>query len=180
MAAANNQGAILSGGAVFLQLHQIGPAFRLETRAADQHSIDLVLRHQSLDIALVHAAAVEHRRPTAKAELRHHAANRSMDLGSVLWCGVLPGTDSPDRFVGDQNAGEIGGRKIVQSFSQLPGHDRLGLLSLSFRELFPTHNIGVRPASSSARTLRRSLRRFLQRRAAARSVPRALRSHRHP
>jgi hypothetical protein len=68
----------------------------------------------------------------------------------------------------------------VQSFSQLPGHDRLGLLSLSFRELFPTHNIGVRPASSSARTLRRSLRRFLQRRAAARSVPRALRSHRHP
>src|SRR5580765_1313772 len=88
--------------------YQISPCHWVETRATDQHTIELGSRQQRGDVAGVYAPTVEDGNPTPHTVTTQFHADQLVDLGGVVRGGVLPGSDGPDRLVREHEPGPVG------------------------------------------------------------------------
>src|SRR5947207_2370147 len=120
-----------------LILHDAGEGRGIEARAADEHAVDVGLRHEGIDIIRLHAAAVEEadalrgRRRGAAADL---AADGIVDLLRLSGRGGPASADCPHRLVGDDAGSDLLGTHVGDGRVDLPGNDGAGRLRLTLLE----------------------------------------------
>ena len=96
------------------KIHYRCEADRIETGFAYQESVDFRLRHKTLRVARLDAAAVKDadaiRRFCSKTVLRL-SADEPVSIAGRLWRGGLAGADRPDGLIGDYDSRELPIRK---------------------------------------------------------------------
>ncbi len=88
----------------------LGERFRIETGAANEHSVDFVFGHEAGDVIRLDAAAIDDAQlpcGISSEAFFGFAADELMRVGSDLRRRSLTGADRPDGFVGEVDAGEL-------------------------------------------------------------------------
>src|SRR5207302_9123405 len=94
----------------------------MQAGTSDQGTIHIGLAHERGGIIRFHAAAILNRKrsSTFLAELfANSAANRGVRLLSLVRRGVLPGTDGPNRFIGNDELAHAFGVDFRQTTPEL-------------------------------------------------------------
>ena len=109
---------------------------RVEAGAADEHAVDVRLRHEHVDVGGLDAAAVEdaHAVGGVAEALAHLAAAERHRLLRLLGRGRDAGADGPDGLVGDGDVGELGGADLGEAGVELAADLALGLAALALLE----------------------------------------------
>src|SRR5437764_1373375 len=125
MAARSVAGSVDLGG----DLDHLAELFSFEAGAADETAVAKRQLHVGLDVAGVHAAAVQNADFLGRPRTDHladNAADQTHRLVGVLGVGVLAAADGPDGLVGHHQASGVVGRALSQAAMHLGGDDVLG------------------------------------------------------
>src|SRR5580704_8963532 len=126
-------------------LHDTRKRLRIEARSANQHAVEIHLRHQSLNIVRLDAAAVENpegSRMVSAERLRRTLANEPMHGRSNFRGSRVARSDCPDRFVSYQNTGEFLGGQRAGAALKLRLADVFGVPGLAVGKHFANADDG--------------------------------------
>src|SRR5438093_9430658 len=111
-----------SGRALPVVIHDAEEAPGLQARAPHERPVDVGLCHQGRDVVRLDTTAVQDtnlvRRPRADL-LPEPSADGAVDFLSGFGGRIAPGSDGPDRFVGENDTRKVLGRQAVQTRRKL-------------------------------------------------------------
>ena len=112
---------------------------RVETRAADQKAVNIVLFHEFGGVFRLHTAAVKDAEvgSLGPEQVGEDGADFVMDLVGLFRGGHLAGANGPDGLVGDDQLGDLLLGKALQGATHLGLDHGHGFLGLALGEGFP-------------------------------------------
>ena len=121
-------------------LDQLGEGGRLETGSSDQSTVDGRKAGDGAEVGRLDAAAVQDRDGTANCrskKLLDVFADEAVYLLHLLVGGIHPRSNSPYRFIGNNELGGVGELYINQGGIQLPEHDLFDLARIPLFQCLP-------------------------------------------
>jgi hypothetical protein len=127
-----------------------------EARAADQSAVDILRRHQFLGVGGLHRAAVENADPLPRFAVARNklVADEIVHLGDVTQRRGQPGTDGPDRLIGDhQMLGAVRQRAV-----ELRAHNDERISGIALSTCLADADDGEKPGAPRCKRLGAHLR----------------------